>query len=287
MHYLQVLILAIIQGMAELLPVSSSAHVIVAEKLMGLDPSSPEMTFLLVMLHTGTMLAVLLYFWPRWRPILASSQRTRYLKMIVLATVCTGVLALVLELLIENIILMRLLGRERGELEELFKHLPLVAASLFAAGILILWAARHDAGRVGYTHPTELTLRSSIWIGFVQGFCIPFRGFSRSGATISTALIQGVARPAAEDFSFALALVLTPAAIARLLRRLMRSQELSAGTLTASLSTGILGMILSFAAGLVALKLLSVALEKGQWKFFGYYCIGAAFVVLALAVLGI
>src|SRR6516162_6301732 len=99
MNYLQVLILAVIQGMAELLPVSSSAHVIVAEKLMGLDPSSPEMTFLLVMLHTGTMVAVLFYFWPRWRPILLSSERRQFVKMIILAAACTGVVALGLMIL--------------------------------------------------------------------------------------------------------------------------------------------------------------------------------------------
>ena len=67
MNYLHVLLLAIIQGLCELLPVSSSAHVIVAEKLLGLDPTSPQMTFLLVMLHTGTMFAVIVYFWKAWR----------------------------------------------------------------------------------------------------------------------------------------------------------------------------------------------------------------------------
>ena len=70
MSYLQIVVLALIQGMAELLPVSSTAHVIVASKLMGHDPSSPHMTFLLIMLHTGTMFAVLFYFWPRWKPLL-------------------------------------------------------------------------------------------------------------------------------------------------------------------------------------------------------------------------
>ena len=64
---LKILILAIIQGACELLPISSSAHVIVAEKLMGLDPASPSMTLLLVMLHTGTMLAVILFFWKSWK----------------------------------------------------------------------------------------------------------------------------------------------------------------------------------------------------------------------------
>jgi undecaprenyl pyrophosphate phosphatase UppP len=63
MSLLKILILAIVQGLAELLPVSSSAHVVVAEKLLGLDPSSPQMTLVLVMLHTGTMFAVIVYFW--------------------------------------------------------------------------------------------------------------------------------------------------------------------------------------------------------------------------------
>src|ERR1700720_2233281 len=95
----QIALLALIQGAAELLPVSSSAHVIVAERLMGLQPSSPEMTFLLVMLHTGTMFAVLVYFWPRWKPRLFASQaagpgtlsKWHFLKMVILATACTGI----------------------------------------------------------------------------------------------------------------------------------------------------------------------------------------------------
>ena len=75
LHILHVIILAFVQGLAELLPVSSSAHVIVAEKLMGLDPSKPEMTLLLVMLHTGTMFAVILYFWRAWRDSIFASPR--------------------------------------------------------------------------------------------------------------------------------------------------------------------------------------------------------------------
>ena len=67
MSLVHVIILAVVQSLAELLPVSSSAHVVVTEKLLGLDPSSPPMTLLLVMLHTGTMFAVIVYFWRNWR----------------------------------------------------------------------------------------------------------------------------------------------------------------------------------------------------------------------------
>jgi undecaprenyl-diphosphatase len=75
----------VIQGLAELLPVSSSAHAIVAEKLMGLDPSSPGMTLLLVMLHCGTMVAVIVYFWKAWQqPYFASVATFRRFALLLL-----------------------------------------------------------------------------------------------------------------------------------------------------------------------------------------------------------
>src|SRR5690348_18183134 len=93
MAIFKIVVLAIVQGFAELLPVSSSAHVVVAEKLMGLDPTAPEMTLLLVMLHAGTMFAVIVYFWPRWRRAFFESMTDFKLLVaaLVLATVLTGV----------------------------------------------------------------------------------------------------------------------------------------------------------------------------------------------------
>src|ERR1700750_1425391 len=94
MSLLNVLILAIVQGRAELLPVSSSAHVVVAEKLMGLDPSAPAMTLLLVMLHTGTMFAVIVYFWKQWKKTFFSSADAfkRFVIRAIWATLLTGVI---------------------------------------------------------------------------------------------------------------------------------------------------------------------------------------------------
>ena len=91
-RFFKVIILAIVQGLAELLPVSSSAHVVVAEKLMGLDASSPQMTLLLVMLHTGTMFAVIVYFWNQWKKTYFSSGDAfkRFLVRLVWASVLTG-----------------------------------------------------------------------------------------------------------------------------------------------------------------------------------------------------
>lgn len=93
MPYLYIIILAIVQGLTELLPVSSSAHVVVAEKLLGLEPSSPPMTLLLVMLHTGTMFAVIVYFWTQWKDAYFGTRATfkKSAQFIVIATALTGV----------------------------------------------------------------------------------------------------------------------------------------------------------------------------------------------------
>jgi len=287
MHLIQIIVLAIIQGACELLPVSSSAHVIVAEKLMGLDPSSPEMTMLLVMLHTGTMFAVIVYFWKGWKlDYLASSKSLgNFATQIVIATFCTGVVGYGLKVVIEKIFMR---GVPHAEIENLFSNLPLIACALAAVGLLIIWAGlREHAGRanvlVSREGGSEIRANHSVWIGIVQGICLPFRGFSRSGSTISTGLLFGVPKRKLEEFSFALAVVLTPPVIAKELLRLLKAHALSDhASLLHLLGPSLLGMVFSFFAGLLALKWLSSWLEHGQWKFFGFYCLVAAGGVLAV-----
>jgi undecaprenyl-diphosphatase len=278
-HFLQILILAVVQGACELLPVSSSAHVIIAEKLMGLDPTSPEMTMLLVMLHTGTMFAVIAYFWNAWRRDYFSSglKGKDFIVQVIVATICTGIVGYGLKVVIEKIFMRGVPG---AEIEDLFANLPLIACALFAVGVLIIYAGlRSDKSRRGL----EVQLPESCMIGIVQGLCLPFRGFSRSGATISTGLILGLSRRKLEEFSFALVIVLTPPAIAKEgLRLLKANKEGSHIALVHLLTPSLIGMFFSFLAGLVALKWLSHWLEAGQWKLFGFYCIFASLAVLAL-----
>lgn len=276
MNIIQVLVLGLVQGIAELLPVSSSAHVIIAEKLMGLDPSSPQMTFLLVMLHTGTMFAVIGYFWSTWRRTYFSS-RQAFLgnaKQVALATVMTGIVGGLLLLLIERVILR---GSAHAEVEHLFGNPYVMAGGLTAAGLLIILSGRQARA----TGTAEITTRQSLWTGAVQGLCLPFRGFSRSGSTISTSLLLGANRVRAEEFSFALAVVITPAVIAKEGWRLLKHVDGSAD-LAAVLWPCMAGMACSFVAGWLALKWLSSWLEKGHWHWFGFYCLAAAVAVLAL-----
>ncbi|MPW43661.1 undecaprenyl-diphosphate phosphatase [Acinetobacter guerrae] len=281
MNLFHVFILAVIQGLAELLPVSSSAHVILAEKMMGFDPSAPNMTFLLVMLHTGTMFAVIVYFWHSWKKTYFSDwqsfkQRVWY---VLIATAITGGLGLLLQSLIKHVFFG---GASNFEIEHLFSNSKLMAAALAAAGVLIILSSRFDRGQQG-----DISLSSAIVIGAVQALCLPFRGFSRSGATISTALFLGISRQKAEEFSFALAVVLTPAVIAKELLRLVHAQHASAGAshlaLGSLLLPSLFGMVFSFLTGLVALKWLSAWLEHGRWYLFGIYCLVFSCVVLMLS----
>jgi undecaprenyl-diphosphatase len=284
MTLLKVIVLAIVQGLAELLPVSSSAHVVVTEKLLGLDPSSPPMTLLLVMLHTGTMLAVIVYFWRQWRAIYFHSAAAfrGFAVEAVIATALTGVIALSVAELIEKTVLR---GVPHAQIEDLFSHLEFIAPALAAAGVLILvadlLAKRHPAAELSAAHDLNAT-RAGI-IGAVQGLCLPFRGFSRSGATISTGLLLGVTKSRAEAFSFALAVILTPPVVVReVLRLLHQSHAGSAAELRSVALLTVCGAVVAFLAGLLALRWLSRWLEAGRWYLFGIYCLVAAVAVTLL-----
>ena len=284
MSLLKVIVLAIVQGFAELLPVSSSAHVVVTEKLLGLDPSSPPMTLLLVMLHTGTMLAVIAYFWPRWRTTYFHSAAAfrAFALQVVVATFCTAVIGEGIVKIIEKTLWRNV---PHAEIEDLFSHLEFIAPALAAAGLLIVIAGifeRRHATAVAAAAAHDLTTQRAGVIGAVQGLCLPFRGFSRSGATISAGLLLGVVKSRAEAFSFALAVVLTPPVVVREGMRLVRASHQGTADLASSALYSTLGAVVAFLAGLLALRWLSRWLEGGRWYWFGIYCLLAAGAVLLL-----
>ena len=279
LSYFQILILALVQGACELLPVSSSAHVIIAEKLMKLDPASPEMTMLLVMLHTGTMFAVIVYFWRGWkRDYFASTGQFQWFAIqVVMATICTGLVGYGLKVLIEKIFMRHV---PHAEVEDLFANLPLIACALAAVGLLIIYSGWREEKSPRHS---EIQPAHSCWIGIVQGICLPFRGFSRSGSTISIGLLLGLPKQKLEEFSFALAVVLTPPVIAKEVLRLLKAHAVNGhGSVLHLFVPGLVGMVFSFLAGLLALKWLSRWLEGGRWKLFGYYCLVAAAGVLII-----
>jgi undecaprenyl-diphosphatase len=290
MHWIDVVILAVIQGLAELLPISSSAHVIVTAKLLHEDMSTPTNALLLVMLHTGTMFAVIVYFWRQWVDTFFSSREAfiRFVRKCFVACFLSGAVAVPLILAVEHVLSH---GNHHAEIEALFNKLNWIAPALAAAGILILWAGLREARNPeipsGARHH-EITWGQAIIMGILQGIAIPFRGFSRSGSTISGALLAEGDRQPVESFSFALVVAITPLAIAREFYRLFRDTA-QAGIhldLASALAPSLLGMVCAFLAGLVALKWLSSWLEKGRWYWFGIYCLAASVVVMLLYLRG-
>jgi undecaprenyl-diphosphatase len=208
------------------------------------------------------------------------------------ATALTGVVGEALIKVIEHTLFK---GAPKAQIEDLFGRLDLIAPALAAAGILILIAGLREGKRGEAAEADSITRRASGsvtmgqagWMGFVQGLALPFRGFSRSGSTISTGMLVGASKERAERFSFALAVVLTPAVVAQEAMRLLKATHAAAATgapidLHGTVVMSLLGAVFSFLAGLVALKWLSSWLENGRWYLFGIYCLVASGVVFWL-----
>jgi undecaprenyl-diphosphatase len=286
MHWIDVVILAVVQGLAELLPISSSAHVIVTAKLLDENMSTPANSLLLVMLHTGTMFAVIVYFWRQWVDTFFSSREAfiRFARMGFVTCFLSGIVAVPLILGVEHVLSH---GNHHAEIEALFNKLNWIAPALAAVGILILWAGLREARNPETPSGAgrrDVTWRQAMIMGVLQGVAIPFRGFSRSGATISGALLADGDRIPVESFSFAIVVAITPLAIAREFYRVFRASS-QAGVhlhLATTLAPSLLGMVCAFFAGLVALKWLSRWLEEGRWYWFGIYCLAASVVVAVL-----
>ncbi|MGH9535455.1 MAG: undecaprenyl-diphosphate phosphatase [Terriglobales bacterium] len=321
MPWIYVLVLAIVQGLAELLPVSSSAHVIVVAHFLGVNMSTPANALLLVLLHTGTMLAVIAYFWRRWRrTFLASWARVgKIVPLIFVSSLFSGLVFLPVERLVRQALSH---GAYRPDIEVLFHKLSWIAPPLAIVGLLILYAGLRQARRPNPAGTPEgapppapppsgaepppagpaaahgpllataavaaiptadgsVGWGTAIKMGVLQGFAIPFRGFSRSGATISGGLLQGEERQTVEAYSFAMVVAITPLAVLWELRRVVHSAHAAGMAVhwAAVLPQGLLGMVFAFLAGLLALKWLSRWLEQGRWHWFGIYClVFAAFV---------
>jgi undecaprenyl-diphosphatase len=272
------------------------------------------MTLVLVMLHTGTMFAVIIFFWRQWARTYFVSRDAckRFVVRAIWATALTAAVGYPIIKGIEHVERKTLptvssnagvvpCSYGKADVEQLFSRLDIVAPALLAAGLLILWAGMKERGksplanlsyeRAAARSGENVTFKQAGWMGAVQGLCLPFRGFSRSGATISTGLLTGAERSRAERFSFALVVILTPAAIwHEAVRAIHAAHDATPGCgmthLHATVEMSLLGMALSFLAGLAALRWLSSWLENGRWYWFGIYCVLASGAVFYLHHIG-
>jgi len=236
----EAIILGIIQGLTEFIPVSSTAHLVILPEVFGWSEVVHSLAFD-VALHFGTTLALLTFFWKDWREILM--RRRRLLWFIVLACVPVGVVGLTM----------------KDWIEVHLRTLWVIATALIVFGFVMLLSERFGGGR----RLRDMSLRDALLIGCAQVLAL-VPGVSRSGITISAGLFSGYARADAARFSFLLS---TPAILGA---TMLESRKIVHG-----LDTGwpvfAAGFIASIIAGYGALGFLMKFLEKRPVNLFVYY----------------
>ncbi len=267
MSYWHALIMGILQGLTEFLPVSSSGHLALGRHILGLEGTG--ITFE-VLVHTGTLVSVLVVFGSEVRRILLALYRgirhrdggfwahpdRRLAAMLLAGSTVTGAVALYLEEVATGYF-------QRPEMVGLFWILT--GLVLFSSRLAV--RALAFGSRVG--------LWQALLVGLAQGLAV-IPGVSRSGLTITAGLWAGLDRPTSARFSFLLAV---PAILAAAGSDLWRSW----GTEPYRLSGPyIVGFVAAAASGYVAIKVLLRVLETGHLGRFGYYCVGAGLIALLL-----
>lgn len=265
---LKVIILGIVEGITEWLPVSSTGHLILVGDLLSSGMSDAFMEMFNVVIQLGAIMAVVVIYFHKLNPL--SPRKTNKQKMltwqmwikVVIASVPAGVVGI----LFNDI------------LDELFyKPLP-VAIMLIVYGVLFIIVENKNARRrPSVTKISELTVSMLLWIGFFQMLAL-IPGTSRSGATIVGALLIGVSREVAAEFTFFLAI---PAMCGASLLKIIKFGFHFTG---AEFGLLILGCVVSFGLSIVAIKFLMNYIKKNDFKIFGYYRIilGGIIVIVTL-----
>ena len=239
------IVLGITQGLTEFLPVSSSGHLVILQKLMGLGGSELALT---VILHLATALSLVVFF---FKDILRLFKNVRLLLMIVLVTLATGIIGL----------------SGKDFFEGLFSSVRPVAAALVVTGIILLLTKGFFNGK-----RKDVNFKDALILGITQGIAI-VPGISRSGITVSTLLFRGLDKETSFQFSFLAAIPVILGA------SLLELKEIDFA-LNANPSSIAAGFIASFLTGLLALWGLRAILRKARLHYFGFYCIAAGLAVL-------
>ncbi len=270
MTLLEAIILGILQGLTEFLPVSSSGHLALAQHFLGLKE---PLVFFDVMLHVGTLAAVIVVYRGAIsrlavgcistltntklyrQPITTfnSSNDFRFVLLIILGSIPTGIIAVLF----------------KSELESFFGDVLFVSVMLILTGIILQLPRIWTFIWIGSAENRETSTHSvKVWhaplIGIAQG-CAITPGISRSGSTISIALLLGIPAKLAAEYSFLLSIPAILGAVA------LKISDIA----DTSMPLYILGagMVTSFVVGYIALRLLLVVLNRGQFSLFTYYCV--------------
>lgn len=275
MNLLESIFLGIVQGVAEFLPVSSSGHLAIFEKLFGIDEASISFD---VFLHIGTLIAVILVYWrdvvrlvvegigivtdaciniytfinakrtkqtPTYRKIIRSAYR-KFAMLVIVSTIPTGIIGM--------------LGRELVDKS---------SDTLIVPGICLLITAvllfMSDQVPDGLKTPKKTTYANAVFIGVCQGIAT-LPGLSRSGTTITSGLLCGLRRDFAVKYSFIMSI---PAIIGAAIVEIPNMQKNIA---TTSAVYYVVGVVVSAVVGFVCIKTMLIIVRNKKFKYFAYYC---------------
>lgn len=265
MDILEILILGFVQGIAEFLPISSSAHLIIFRDIFGIGSGTSanmDLTFDIA-LHFGTLLAIGVFFFKDFIKMIqkgftkgVKDDDGKILWYLVAATIPAAIVGVLFEEAIENVVR---------------SNYVVIAIALAVMGIIIYLADKFSKETKTIK---KMTLKDAILVGCSQVFAL-IPGFSRSGTTIAAGRVLGLDRESAAKFSFFLS---APVVLGAVCLQLIKGTTFS--VIAANLGTFILGILVSFVIGLLCIKYLLKYLQKHNFKIFMIYRVVLAAVVL-------
>lgn len=271
---LKAVLFGIVEGITEWLPISSTGHMIILDEFVRLDCTPEFKEMFLVVIQLGAILAVVIQFWntifpfqfkDRSRPVIEMDKILLWCKIIVAC-----IPAAVVGILFDDVF------------EELFYHAVPVAIALIVFGVAFIVIERAHAGKKAKINSlNEITFQTALLIGVFQLIAAIFPGTSRSGATIVGALLIGVSRTAASEFTFCLAI---PVMFGASLLKLLKFGLSFTG---AELMVLVVGMAVAFLVSVVVIRFLMSYIKKHDFQVFGWYRIVLGVLVLALGFAGV
>ncbi|MCM1537427.1 MAG: undecaprenyl-diphosphate phosphatase [bacterium] len=267
LEILKAILFGIVEGITEWLPISSTGHMILLNELMPLQVSDEFYSMFEVVIQLGAIMAVVLLFWrkiwpfqwkDRTKPVIKKDIFTMWFQI-----VAACIPAAVVGLLFDDV------------LEKYLYNYVVVALSLIVFGVAFIVVENRNRGvRPVITRLDQMTYRTALIIGMFQLIAAIFPGTSRSGATIVGALLIGVSRTVAAEFTFFLAIpVMFGASLLKLVKHGFSFTGQELGILAA-------GMIVAFVVSLFVLKFLMDYIKKHDFKVFGWYRIALGVLVL-------
>lgn len=266
LDFLKAILFGIVQGITEWLPISSTGHMILLEKFMPMNVSENFWQLFLVVIQLGSILAVVVLYWKRIFPFHFkngfSADKDTFIMWfkIVVATIPAGIVGVLWD----------------DQLNEMFYNYGSVSVMLILVGVVFLIVETWNKNRTAKVNKiADITYSAAFWIGVFQMIAAAFPGTSRSGATIIGALLIGISRTTAAEFTFFLAI---PAMFGGSLLKLRKFGLDFSGQEIIILLTG---MIVAFLVSIVVIKFLMAYIKKHDFKPFGWYRIALGIIVLS------